>query len=115
MVKPDRTVLVAVISAAALIIAAAVGAILQPSWWHSEPDAKDGLNIAGTVVDELTNGAVGQARISIVGRPETLVSEDNGNFQVRLLSNIPKDGYIPLDETTMQTDSLVIQLRRKKE
>jgi len=125
MARRNSAIVVAIIGAAAVIIAAIVGAILQPSWWRSEspPAAASGLTIAGTVVDESTNRAVGQARISIVGRAETSVSEDNGNFRIRLQSHIPKDGvvrlhvvkdgYLPSDETTTETDTLIIQLRKK--
>jgi hypothetical protein len=124
MSKRNPTVVAAMIGAAAVIVAAIVGAILQPSWWRSESSATaTTLTIAGTVVEESTNRAIGQARISIVGRAEASVTEDNGNFRIRLQSDIPKDGlvrlhvvkdgYLPSDETTTQTDTLIVQLRKK--
>jgi hypothetical protein len=124
MAKRNPAVIVAVIGAVALIIAAIVGALLQPSWWRSESSATTTiLTIAGTVVEESTNRAIGQARISVVGRGESSVTADNGNFTIKLQSDIPKDGlvrlhivkdgYRPSDEMTTQTDTLIIQLRKK--
>jgi hypothetical protein len=79
--------------------------------------------IAGTVVDASTNSTIGQARISIVGRSETSVAEDNGNFRLELYADLPregvvrlhvaKDGYLPSDQTTTPTNTLIIQLRKK--
>jgi hypothetical protein len=124
MAKTNPAVVVALIGAAAVVIAAIVGAILQPSWWRTESSTTvTTLTIAGTVVEESTNRDIGQARISIVGRPETSVTEDNGNFRIKLTSDVPKDGlvrlhvlkdgYLPSDETTTQTNTLIIQLRKK--
>jgi hypothetical protein len=81
------------------------------------------IQIAGTVVDGDTNRGVGQAAISIVGRAETYVTEDDGNFRISLQAPLPNDstvrlhiaksGYVPYDgTTTAPTESLVIQLRR---
>jgi len=114
---------VAIIGAAAVIIAAAVGAILQPSWWKLAPRPTVERVIAGTVVDEATNQAVGQAVVSIVGRTETYVTEDNGNFRIELHDALPEDGrvrlhvtksgYAPYDKTvTPPNESLIVPLKR---
>jgi hypothetical protein len=125
MAKTNRAIIAAVIGAGGVIIAAVLTGILQPAWWRSESphDKQTSLTIAGTVVDASTNRAIGQARISIVGRAETSVTEDNGNFRIELHSALPKDGsvrlhvvkdgYVPSDETTTETDTLIIQLRKR--
>ena len=125
MAKRNQAIIIASISAGAVIIAAIIGAILQPGWWRAESshETKASLTIGGTVVEASTNRAIGQARISIVGRAETSLTEDNGNFRIELRSDIPKDeivrlhvvkdGYHPSDETTTQTNTLIIQLRKK--
>ena len=124
MATKDQSIKIAMVGAAALILAAIVGAILQPSWWRSESSspAKTSVAVAGTVVDQTTNRAIGQATISIVGRAETYVTEDNGNFRIELQANIPKDGlvrihvvktgYVPYDGTTTPTETLIVQLRK---
>src|SRR5271170_4260289 len=120
MANKDSAIKVALISAVAVVLAsvlaAVVGAILQPSWWRSETPSttKTSLVIAGRVVDEKTNLGIGQASSSIAGRPETDVTEDNGNFRISLQSPLPRDGtlrlhvaktgYSPRDETTTPTE-----------
>jgi len=105
-----------------LIIAAAVGAILQPSWWRSSNDLPVDRVIAGTVVDETTNGAVGQATLSLSGRTETYVTEDDGNFRIELRNfpehgrtriHVAKNGYRPYDVViSPPVESLIIPLKR---
>jgi hypothetical protein len=126
MANKDSAIRVALISAAAVVLAAVASAILQPSWWRSEAPAATKPNpiIAGRVVDEKTNLGIGQASISIAGRPETDVTEDNGNFRINLQSPLPRDGtlrlhivkagYLPRDETTTTTETLIIQLRQMR-
>jgi hypothetical protein len=123
MANKESTVKTALIGAAAIIGAALIAAVLQPSWWRSDssPTSRTSFTIAGTVVDQTTNRGVGQANISIVGRAEKDVTEDNGNFRVELEAPIPKDGivrihvvkagYMPYDGTTAPTGTLIIQLR----
>ncbi len=124
MAAATQGVKIALVGAAGLILAAILGAILQPSWWRSDsPTAAKTLSIAGTVVEQRTNRGIGQANISIVGRPEVYVTEDNGNFHIELQSALPKDGvlrihvvkdgYAPYDGTTTQTETLIVQLRRQ--
>src|ERR1039458_265192 len=115
MAQKNPAVKVAVIGAAAVILAALLTAILNPSWWKPDSSSapKTSLTIAGRVVDQGTNLGVGQAAISIVGRAETDVTEDNGNFRINLQPPIPKDGtvrihvvktgYAPGDKTTTAT------------
>jgi hypothetical protein len=111
------------IGAVALIVAAVVGAILQPSWWHRDPIPSPVFTIAGSVVDQDSNRGVGQAQISVEGRSETYLTEDNGNFRFDLQGPFPADGtvrlhvtkagYLPADETTKATERLTVQLGRK--
>jgi len=124
MVNKDPRVKLALISVGGAIAVALITAILNPSWWRSDKPSPPIINqiIAGRVVDEVTNLGIGQASISIVGRSETDISEDNGNFRIDLQAPIPKSGtvrihvlkagYIPRDETTTPTESLVVQLRQ---
>jgi hypothetical protein len=122
MAKRSPTITVAIIGAVGVIVAAVISAILQPSWWRSEPHPRMDLAIAGTVVEESTNEGVGQASLSIVGRAESYVTEDNGNFRIEVKSAVPMDrvvrlhvvkkGYLPYDGTTTATENLVIELAR---
>lgn len=124
MTGDKHSVRTAIIGAVGLILAAIIGAVLQPSWWKSE-HASNALStwvIAGAVVDQATNQGIGQATISIVGRAETFVTEDNGNFRIELRANLPtngtvrihvaKPGYLQYDGTTAPTETLIIQLRK---
>ncbi len=88
MANKDSAIKVALITAGGLIFAAVITGILNPSWWRSETPSvsKTSLTVAGRVVDERTNLGIGQASISIVGRAETDVTEDNGNFRINLQS-----------------------------
>jgi hypothetical protein len=122
--KKDRTVTVALIGAGALIIAAVLGGVLQhPSWLKPGPRGSLEPVIAGTVVDESSNQAVGQALLSIVGRAETYVTEDNGNFRIELQGTLPengrvrlhvtKSGYSSYDKTVAPpNESLIIPLKK---
>lgn len=123
MARKNPAITVALITALSVIIAAVVGAILQPSWWRGEPQPKTAaLVIAGTVVDQATNQGVGQAVLLIAGRAETYVTEDNGNFRLdirgtlegeRARLHVAKQGYAPYDGTVMPpTESLIVPLRK---
>lgn len=78
--------------------------------------------VAGTVVDQSTNMALGQALISVDGQSSNAVSEDNGNFRVVLPKKtegpvrltVTKDGYVKLDQSvTPPTHALILQMRPK--
>jgi hypothetical protein len=124
MANKDSTILAAKISAGAVIVAALIAAILNPGWRKSDspPVTRTSLTIAGRVVDERTNLGIGQASVSIVGRTEKDVTEDNGNFRINLQAPVPTDGtvrihvlkagYAPHDESTMPTETLIVQLRQ---
>jgi|HubBroStandDraft_5_1064220.scaffolds.fasta_scaffold177975_3 hypothetical protein len=119
----------AIIGAAGVVLAAIITAILQPGWWQSnpnlpsKPDLSSSLVIAGTVVDQKTNQAIGQANLSVVGRSESYVSEDNGNFRIQLHApeleggriiriHVAKPGYAPYDGTVSPpSENLIIPLR----
>jgi hypothetical protein len=121
------------IAAAALAFAvlAAIAAWLVVPEFRSWTglDSADGAShawkasVAGIVVDTKTNRGIGQAAVSIVGRAESGVTEDDGNFRINLRDPAPqegairihvlKSGYAPYDGTTaIPTETLVIQLRR---
>lgn len=123
MANKNPVIVAAIIGALAVVIAAVIGAILQPSWWQTEPHPKTDLVIAGTVVDQKTNQGMGQAILSIAGRAETYVTEDNGNFRIELHGglkgnasarlHISKEGYVPYDGTVEPpTESLIVPMRR---
>src|ERR1700719_2623020 len=104
MARKNPAITVAVISALGLIIAAVIGAFLHPSSRGAEPQPQTTLVVAGTVVDQATNRGVGQAVLSIAGRAETYVTEDNGNFRLdirgtleggRARLHVAKQGYAP--------------------
>lgn len=82
------------------------------------------VSIAGRVIDEKSN-PVSRAEITITGRPERCVSEDNGNFtidlnpppadkQVRLL--ISKAGYDSVDQFALlpPANNLTILMKRRR-
>jgi hypothetical protein len=48
--------------------------------------------IAGRVTEVATNVGVGQAVMSLAGRPETYLTDDNGNFRINVVAPFPKDG-----------------------
>jgi len=71
----------------------------------------------------MTNQSIGQAVLSLAGRTETYVTEDNGNFRIELHGTFPengrarlhvtKQGYAPYDATiTPPTESLIVPLKR---
>jgi len=121
MPRKSVTITAALISGAAIVLAAVIGNVLRPEWWLHGPHPADELIIAGTVVDATTNQAVGQATVSVVGRTETYVTEDNGNFRIRLRGSpledgrvrihVTKGGYRAYDEAiSPPTESLVVPL-----
>jgi hypothetical protein len=124
MATKDSAVRVALIGAAAVVLAAVLAAVLNPSWWRADSSSasKASFTIAGRVVDQVTNRGIGQAAISFAGRAETYVTEDNGNFRIELQPTAPRDGtvrihvvkagYVPYDETTTATETLTVQLKR---
>lgn len=118
MARRNSVIIAAVIAALGGIIAA----ILQPGWWRFERNSKTDFVIAGRVVDQTTNEGLGQANLSVAGRSENYLSEDNGNFRIELRGTLPengrarllvtKPGYAPHDEAVMPTESLIIALKK---
>lgn len=113
------TIIAAVITAVAVIIAPFITA----PWWHDVLTRSQRLVIAGAVVDQDTNRGIGQAAISLAGRTDTYVTEDNGNFRIelngqsaenqRVRIHVTKDGYQPADEgVTPTAENLIIQLKK---
>ncbi len=88
--------------------------------WKSEP--RSDLIVAGRVVTEDTNAPVPQAQISVAGRTESYVTEDNGNFSIRLdpglgadatvRIRVQKRGFEPVDRTiSSPATDVIIQMR----
>jgi hypothetical protein len=111
-------IIVASIGAAGVIIAAVIQ--IYPALLHPEKDTT--AVVAGIVVGEGTNKGIGQATITLAGRPEKYVTEDNGNFRIEIRAKIPeslrlhvdKAGFLPLDTTTqVPAADLVLQLRKQ--
>lgn len=74
-------------------------------------------------MDESSNGGIGQVQITVAGRSERALSEDSGNFYLRLeLGSLPegpmrlharKNGYQPLDVgVTPPSEGLILQLKK---
>lgn len=110
------TIIVAIIGAAAAIIAALIQ--IYPSLRNQNTEA----TIAGIVVDQSTNRGVAQATVTLAGRTEQYVTEDSGNFRIKLRSDAPKSlrlhvtktGFEPLDMSIESpADNLVLPLRRQ--
>lgn len=119
MEKRDKTIAAALITAVAIVI----GALITAPWWHSVSISHQKLVIAGTVVDQASNLAIGQATISLSGRTESYVTGDDGNFRIELRDSsgnelgvriyVKKDGYRPYDEPmTPPAENLVIPLKK---
>jgi hypothetical protein len=81
------------------------------------------LAVTGTTVDAISNDSIKQAQITLVGRPESAVSDDNGNFRLELRTHgeaqadlrlrVTKVGYEPYDsQITAPANGFVVPLRR---
>jgi Carboxypeptidase regulatory-like domain len=79
--------------------------------------------VAGTIVDQVTNSAIGEATVAVDGESSTSTSDDTGNFRivlpakhsgrVRLL--VTKVGYQKVDQSvTPPTHDLILQMRPEK-
>jgi hypothetical protein len=65
---------------------------LEPLQNSPLPPKSTQTMIAGRVIENATNVGVGQASISLAGRPETYLTDDNGNFRINVVAPFPKDG-----------------------
>jgi hypothetical protein len=111
----------AIVAACIAALGVVVAAIIQiyPSLRTPNPE---NISITGIVVDRATNQGIGQAAISVVGRAEQYVTEDNGNFRISLFVDksrpirlhVMKPGYFPSDQSVQApADNLVLQLRKQ--
>ena len=115
MRKP--TITDAIIGAVALIVAALIG--IYPQLRNHTTDAPTVL--AGNVVEEGTNRAVGQATIVITGRVEQAVTDDNGSFRIDISAGAPrqlrlhvsKTGFQTLDTVVGPAENLILVLHRQ--
>jgi hypothetical protein len=116
MLKPK------IIVACVVALGAIVVAIIQvyPSWHR--PSTPENVSISGMIVDSISNKGIPQASVSIVGRTEHSVTEDNGNFVISLLPDksklvrlhVTKSGYLPLDQGIQApADNLIFQLQKQ--
>ena len=112
------TILAAVISAIAIIVAAILPSFLN----HKAGTVTTDMAIAGMIVDQGTNQAIGQATITVAGRADEYLTEDNGNFRIvlhgeaaeRLRIHVSKPGFRPLDiSVEPPAENLVWQLRKQ--
>lgn len=83
--------------------------------------ANNSVVVSGTVVEWPSNDPVKRAQISLVKRPETAVSDDNGNFVLKIVGadnapadvrlKVTRDGYTPYEsQITVPGSPLLIQL-----
>ena len=89
--------------------------------FYVSPLNNEKLIIAGAVVDDSTGKSVQGAEISILSRPETAVSESNGNFRIRfdgkvdpeiVMIHVVKSGYEDVNVSARPpVHNLVIQMR----
>src|SRR5581483_147910 len=75
------TIIAAIITSVALIVAALIG--IFPSF-RDHKMIPESVVVAGIVVNQDTNHGIGQAIITIAGRTEQYVTEDSGNFRIDL-------------------------------
>jgi hypothetical protein len=104
------------------ISAATIGASALLIQGYLSPPMPEQVSLTGTVIDQRTNSGIGQALVSVLGRPEQYVTKDNGNFRVRVFTektatiqvHVFKAGYHVLDKTVqLPIDGLTLQLRRQ--
>jgi Carboxypeptidase regulatory-like domain len=90
---------------------------------NSTTRQEDAPVVAGTIVDQVTNSAIGEATVAVEGESSTSTSDDTGNFRivlpakysgrVRLL--VTKSGYQKVDQSvTPPTHDLILQMRPEK-
>jgi hypothetical protein len=65
---------------------------LEPAQNGPPPPKSTQTVIAGRIIEAATKVGVGQAGISLAGRPETYLTDDNGNFRINVIAPFPKDG-----------------------
>lgn len=106
----------AIIGAIGVVIAALIQ--IYPSLRNHNPEPI----IAGIVVEQDTNRGIRQAAISLAGRTEQYITEDSGNFRIKLGTDAPKSlrlhvsktGFEPLDVSVeWPAENLVLPLRRQ--
>jgi hypothetical protein len=127
--KNKSGILIAVIGA----ITAVIVALIQ-FWPHrSQPDTTSNEKpgtikaieskhiLRGTIVDEVSNDAIGMAELTLVGRNETYFSEVNGNFKIDVVDDVKevrvrvtKKKYKINDKSyDLPGENLVIKLERE--
>jgi hypothetical protein len=123
MRNPGTQLIVTIIGSIAAIFVAIIQ--FQPWKQDSSPEKSNRLpqQIAGRVVDQTNNNPIKGAEITVTGRAESAISEDNGNFRISIpnlaqgeivrISTI-KSGYITADRSTsIPAENLIILLKRK--
>jgi hypothetical protein len=77
--------------------------------------------LSGAIVDASSNNSIPQAEITIVGRNEQYVSENNGNFRLPFKDSIghvrirvTRKDYLPYDKSyDLPSSDIIIQLKHK--
>ena len=79
--------------------------------------------VGGTIVDQVTNLAIGEATVAVDGETSTSTSDDTGNFRIVLRAKhsgrvrllVTKIGYQKVDQSvTAPTHNLILQMRPEK-
>jgi hypothetical protein len=103
-------------------ISAVIVALIQFHPWSSSAGHETPAAVAGRVVNSHSNETIGQVDLTIGGRTESYISEDNGNFRIelttkelegerRLRLRASKQGYRPWDRTvSVPLENLIIQM-----
>ena len=121
--EKSRNITVAIISAIAIIVAAAV-----PFWLSNDKKEsattstkKQSFSISGTVLDSRNNESVYNARISILGNTSFTHSDNNGFFTMEVFLEKPqvvflrvnKDGFKQYEQgVTPPIENLPVMLRK---
>src|SRR5690348_11507753 len=103
MRKP--TIIVALIGAIAVIVAALIGIYPQLRSRTTEEHKV----LAGNVVEQGTNRAVGQALIVITGRAEQAVTDDNGSFHIDIPEGAPRQLRLRVSKSGFRTLDTVVE------
>jgi len=114
-----NAILTAVIGAVGTIIASLISIYLLSPKMPLDNKPKV---IAGMISEKGSNKPIGQAQITIVGRNEFDISQDNGNFRIEIHDEVRsvrlkilKEHYKPVDQSfDLPNENVPIQMTRKK-
>lgn len=116
--------IVSAIGAAAAITVAVVQ--FQPWKQNSSTNKSKATQaiIAGRVIDQVTNMPIRGAEVTIAGRPDVYLTEENGNFRIIFKNQLEKEtvrmaviksGYIPSDRSiSLPLEDAIISLKKAR-